>query len=67
MYLAVAFNLAEAGIEEYWILNVVDVVLEVYRDPAGDHYATVTSHGTGATVTLHAFPDVQVRVADLFV
>jgi Uma2 family endonuclease len=58
---------AEAGIAEYWILNVVDAVLEVYRDPAGDHYATVTSHTKSATVSPLAFPDVQVRVASLFV
>jgi Uma2 family endonuclease len=57
---------AEAGINEYWILNVVDLVLEVHRDPAGDHYASVTSHGRSATVSMLAFPDVHVRVADLF-
>jgi len=33
----------------------------------GQDYATVTSHDKSATVSPHAFPDVKVRVADLFV
>lgn len=27
---------AEAGIQEYWIVNLVNTVLEVYRDPMGN-------------------------------
>jgi Uma2 family endonuclease len=57
---------AEAGIAEYWIVNLVDSVLEVHRDPSGDHYATVTSFGKNASVALLAFPDVRVRVSDRF-
>jgi Uma2 family endonuclease len=56
---------AEAGIPEYWILNVVDGVLEVYRNPVGDHYAIVASHERDATVSLVAFRDVVVAVRDL--
>jgi Uma2 family endonuclease len=56
---------AEANIPEYWILNVVDGVLEVYRSPTADHYASVSSHDRSSTVTPLAFPDVVVAVADL--
>lgn len=31
---------ARHGIPEYWILNLNDEALEIYRDPTGDTYAT---------------------------
>jgi hypothetical protein len=58
---------AEAGIREYWILNVLDGALEVYRDPAGDHYASVTSYPKDASVSMLAFPDVTIPVNSLFI
>lgn len=34
---------AEAGIQEYWIVNILENQLEVYRDPKGSDYLTRTT------------------------
>jgi Uma2 family endonuclease len=58
---------ARAGIPEYWILNVVHRVLEVYRDPdpAAGQYRSVTSHGEAESISPLAAPAAQVAVRDL--
>lgn len=63
---------ARAGIAEYWIVNLVDRVLEVHRDPgplSGQpleyHYHSITRFDeTGACAPLVA-PESAVSVADL--
>ena len=57
---------AEAGIPEYWIVNVVDRVIEVHRQPVGDAYAEIRALGRGAVLRLLDFPDVEVPVDELF-
>ena len=42
---------ARHGIPEYWILNVVDDCLEVYRDPTGETYQTKLTLHRGDTIT----------------
>ncbi len=63
---------ARAGIEDYWIVNLVDRVLELYRDPGPDdsgaygwRYRSVTVLAPPAVVVPVAFPSVQIAVADL--
>lgn len=56
---------AEAGIIEYWIVNLRDRQVEVYRDPAADGYRIRTVHGPGDTVTVAALPDVSIRVEEI--
>jgi hypothetical protein len=63
---------ARAGIEDYWIVNLVDRVLEVYRDPAPDPsarhgwgYRSVTTLAPPARVAPLAFASIEVSVADL--
>lgn len=56
---------AEANITEYWIVNLVDRVLEVHRDPAGGAYQTKTTHKPGESVAPVARPDASVAVASL--
>jgi Uma2 family endonuclease len=63
---------ARAGIADYWIVNLVDAVLEVYRAPALDRsaefgwrYLDVQALRPVATVAPLARPDVTVAVADL--
>jgi Uma2 family endonuclease len=56
---------ARTGIPEYWILNLIDRRLEVYRDPDGSEYRSVTNHAVGESVSpLHAAA-ARVTVADL--
>ncbi|HEU5188200.1 MAG TPA: Uma2 family endonuclease [Methylomirabilota bacterium] len=60
---------ARAGIDEYWILNLEDRVLEVRRAPAPMEaewrYATVAVLGADAMVTPLAAPAASLRVGDL--
>ena len=48
---------ARDGITEYWIVNLVDDQLEVYRDPQGERYATSFTLKAGTPATCLAFPD----------
>ncbi|MFQ5857968.1 MAG: Uma2 family endonuclease, partial [Anaerolineae bacterium] len=61
---------AAAGITDYWIVNLVDDVVEVYREPvtladgtAG--YRTVRVCSPDGTVTPLHFQDCRVAVSDL--
>lgn len=63
---------ARAGIPEYWILNLIDRVLEVHRDPGPmaeqplEHaYQTIHCRREGETVRAARFPDVEMTVASL--
>lgn len=63
---------ARAGVPEYWIVNLVDRVLEVHREPGrlGDArrrwgYRVVDTVGRNAVVSPLAAPGARVAVADL--
>jgi Uma2 family endonuclease len=63
---------ARGGIQDYWIVNLVDRVLEVYRDavvdgsaPYGWSYRSVARVTPPAAVALLAVPGVRIAVADL--
>lgn len=63
---------ARAGLTDYWILNLVDRVLEVYRQPIADasaafgwRYAAMETLGAGSRVALLAVPAARIAVADL--
>lgn len=63
---------ARAGIQDYWIVNLVDRVLEVHRDPVADapavygwRYRTVTSLAPRDVVAPLAFSGRSIAVADL--
>ena len=56
---------AQAGIADYWIVNVVDGILEVHRDAGPSGYRSVSKLEAGDTVSPVATPGVSVAVADL--
>ena len=63
---------AEAGIPEYWIVNLIDRVLEVYRDlgpasssAAGFCYALTTTYTRQGLVTPVGLPSRSISVAEL--
>jgi Uma2 family endonuclease len=56
---------AAAGVHEYWIVNLVDAVIEVHRQPGPSGYAQVTRHGRGTDLRVPSFEDVVVRVSDV--
>jgi len=63
---------ARARLEDYWIVNLVDRVLEVYRQPVTDataafgwRYASRQTLGSSAAIAPLAAPDAAIHVADL--
>lgn len=56
---------ARAGIQEYWILNLVRRSLEVYRDPAEEAYRSRTILRSGDEIAPLARPESVLAVQDL--
>jgi Uma2 family endonuclease len=63
---------ARAAVPDYWIVNPVDGVVEVYRDPAthasaafGWRYRSVARLAPPATIAPLAFSGERIAVADL--
>ena len=48
---------ADAKIPDYWIVNLVDRCVEVYRDAKGGRYQSRTTHYPGAKIRPLLFPD----------
>ena len=60
-----AFNYARAGIVQYLLFNLNADEIEDYREPAADGYRFKQTHDRTASFNLVAFPEVEIRVADL--
>ena len=63
---------ARGGVEDYWIVNLVDNTLEVYRDPEanpgspyGWHYGSTLTLSAGDRVRPLSLPNAEIRIADL--
>src|SRR5205807_2316994 len=56
---------ARSGVREYWIINLLHRQVEVYRDPAGARYRSVTVYTEEEATLPHAAPHASVRVSDL--
>ena len=63
---------ARARVPEYWIVNLIDRVVEVYRDPGPDasaahgwRYRSVMRLGSAATVEPVALSSARIHIADL--
>ena len=57
---------AEAGISEYWIVNLLDRQIEVYRDPSGKSYQQKTIHRGNEAVHPLAIPEAGLAPSRLF-
>ncbi len=57
---------AQAGIPEYWIVNLQTRRLEVYREPAGGEYKSIRYHTLDETVSPLFDPAWAMPVAELF-
>lgn len=57
---------AEAKIPEYWVVNLVERVLVVFREPRDGAYQTRTVLEPGALVTPESWPDVELPIVSLF-
>ncbi|WP_394849841.1 Uma2 family endonuclease [Pendulispora brunnea] len=57
---------AESGVDEYWIVNLRDGVVEVHGAPLDGRYARVERVAKGAILAPLAFPDAVVPLERLF-
>jgi len=57
---------AEFGIPEYWIVNCPAESIEIYRRPERDRYLDVRRVEGAESVSLQAFPDVTLTLAEIF-
>ena len=53
------------GIPEYWLLNLNDLCLEVYRKPNGEVYAEKNTLRAGDTITLSQLDQITINIADI--
>ena len=57
---------AASGFREYWIVDTNRQVIEVYRDPEAGHYRSVSTHAESETLSPQAFPELLIRVGQVF-
>jgi hypothetical protein len=55
---------ARQGVREFWLLNLEDNVLEVYRHPSGESFTDGQILQPEETIAPLAFPDLQARVSE---
>jgi Uma2 family endonuclease len=56
---------AKAGIRDYWVVDINDRKLLVFRDPQNGDYATRQTLGVNDAISPLAAPTASIRVADL--
>jgi Uma2 family endonuclease len=57
---------AAAGIQEYWIANLTDQCLEVYREPSQGKYQSVITYRGATNISPLAFPTILLSVKQIF-
>jgi Uma2 family endonuclease len=58
---------ARSDIHDFWIVNLIESKIEVYRDPKPDgNYGTRQDYTGGQTIGMLAFPNVKIDVDALF-
>jgi Uma2 family endonuclease len=57
---------AEAGIPEYWIVNVVEQTVEVYLHPEAGTYRTVVTRSRRDILRPTRLPMIEIALADIF-
>ena len=57
---------AQAGIPEYWVIDCAAETVEVHRRPTTDGYGDVRLVAGAGSLTLHAFPEIELRTTDIF-
>jgi len=55
---------ARQGVREFWLLNLEDNVLEVYREPVGDTFTVERIVHPEETIAPLAFPDLVAKAGD---
>lgn len=55
---------ASCGVPEYWVVNLPERCVEVYRDPQPNLYARCDRYEPGESIRLASFNDVVLAVSD---
>jgi Uma2 family endonuclease len=55
---------ANCGVPEYWVVNIPQRCVEVYREPQPNGYARCDRYEPGQSIRLASFNDVVLSVAD---
>jgi Uma2 family endonuclease len=53
---------AECGVPEYWVVNLIDDLIEVHAEIVRGVYTSVVPYRRGASIALCEFPDVAIAV-----
>jgi Uma2 family endonuclease len=59
-------NYALAGISDYWIVNLIDEQIEIYRKPAGNTYQEQSVYRGDAAIHPLAFPAATLQPSRIF-
>ena len=56
---------AEAGVQDYWIINVNDSCVEVHRRPHGSRFQSIGTYNVGDVVSPLSAPEATLALADI--
>lgn len=56
---------AQASVDDYWVVNLVEDVVEVFRDPVAGEYRTHLIPKRTDTLSPLSFPDLAIAACDL--
>lgn len=57
---------ARARVKDYWVVNLPDMCLEVFRQPRAGTYTKRERFSLGSSITPLAFPEIKLSVRKLF-
>jgi Uma2 family endonuclease len=57
---------AQANIEEVWLVDINEQIVEVYQQPTAAGYQLMQKFSCGQTLSIKAFPDVNITVNEIF-
>jgi Uma2 family endonuclease len=57
---------AAAGISEYWIVNLIDDRLEIYRQPSDSIYTSIQIVTPPQSISLPEFTEISLNIGDFF-
>jgi Uma2 family endonuclease len=57
---------ADAGIKDYWVVNVVDHCIDVFREPSASGYGQRHTCRANDEIQSVAFPEVSIKASALF-
>lgn len=56
---------AKSGIQEVWLINLLENTIEVYRSPSIDGYKIISRLSPAETASPLSFPDIVIRAGEL--